>query len=143
MPTPPRIDRVLETGIYVDDLAAAERFYSETIGLDLLIKERGRHLFYRCGPGMFLVFLRGATTDPMQGPEGGGVIPGHGATGPSHMAFAITPEQVQPWLDRLAAHHVPVESRVIKPDGRGESIYFRDPAGNSIELATPAIWDVV
>ena len=142
MNPPPRPDRVLETGVYVDDLDAARSFYRDVLGLPLLTEENGRHLFFRCGPSLFLIFNPDASAHDMTGPEGGGVIPGHGTHGPGHMAFAIQPDTVPAWLDRLAAHNVPVESRVIKPDGRGESIYFRDPAGNSIELATPSIWDI-
>ncbi len=134
--------RVLETGVYASDLDAAEAFYGGVLGLELLTREEGRHLFYRCGPGVFLVFNPGATGEAMADPEGGGTIPGHGASGPSHMAFAVAAEEVERWVERLEAHGVAVDSRVVKPDGRGESVYFRDPAGNSIELATVGVWDV-
>ena len=141
-PPTPRPDRVLETGVYVDDLDAARRFYQDLLGLTLISQEPGRHLFFRCGPSLFLVFNPDESAHDSPGPEGGGTIPGHGTRGPGHMAFAISPQTVPVWLDRLEHHGVPIESRVIKPDGRGESIYFRDPAGNSIELATPSIWNI-
>ena len=134
--------RVLETGVYVDDLDAAAAFYEGVLGLERLSAEGGRHVFYRCGPGVFLVFKAGATAEAMADPEGGGTIPGHGADGPSHMAFAIAAGEVERWVERLGRHGVAIESRVVKPDGRGESLYFRDPSGNSIELATPGVWDV-
>jgi catechol 2,3-dioxygenase-like lactoylglutathione lyase family enzyme len=45
------------------------------------------------------------------------------------------------WRERLEAHGVAIESVARWPRG-GRSIYFRDPAGNSLELATPDLWDV-
>ena len=36
---------------------------------------------------------------------------------------------------------VAIESEVSWPNG-GHSIYIRDPAGNSLEFATPDIWEV-
>ena len=39
----------------------------------------------------------------------------------------------------LAKHGVSIEKTIDWPDG-GRSLYFRDPAGNSLELATPQIW---
>jgi catechol 2,3-dioxygenase-like lactoylglutathione lyase family enzyme len=143
------LGRVLETGVYAEDLDAAERFYAEVLGLEVLLREEGRHVFFRFpgdGPpgeaGVFLVFNPQASAEASEGPEGGGVIPGHGAHGPSHMAFAIEDGKVEAWRSHLVKHGVAIESEVVKPDGRGRSLYFRDPAGNSIELATPGIWDV-
>ena len=43
------------------------------------------------------------------------------------------------WEAALAAHGIPIESRVRWSRG-GESIYFRDPDGHSVELATPGVW---
>jgi len=34
---------------------------------------------------------------------------------------------------------VPIESEVRWPRG-GRSLYVRDPAGNSVEIASPALW---
>ena len=109
--------RVLETGVYVDDLDAAAAFYEKVLGLERLSAEEGRHVFYRCGPGVFLVFKAGATAEAMADPEGGGTIPGHGTDGPSHMAFAVGPGEVERWVERLERHGVAIESRVVKPDG--------------------------
>ncbi|TIU84865.1 MAG: glyoxalase/bleomycin resistance/extradiol dioxygenase family protein, partial [Mesorhizobium sp.] len=47
---------ILESALYVTDLDAAEDFYSGVLGLDLLGKVDGRHLFFRCGDGVLLVF---------------------------------------------------------------------------------------
>jgi len=82
---------------------------------------------------MFLVFHPGATA------SGSGGVPGHGARGPGHAAFAVAEEDLDRWAARLAEKRIPIEGEVRWPGG-GRSIYFRDPAGNSLELATPRIW---
>jgi catechol 2,3-dioxygenase-like lactoylglutathione lyase family enzyme len=43
------------------------------------------------------------------------------------------------WRGHLAACGVVVEKEVAWPRG-GRSLYVRDPAGNSVELASPRIW---
>jgi catechol 2,3-dioxygenase-like lactoylglutathione lyase family enzyme len=55
------------------------------------------------------------------------------------MAFRVPKEQLDVWRDRLRSNNVAVESEVPWPNG-AHSIYFRDPAGNSLEFATPDIW---
>jgi predicted enzyme related to lactoylglutathione lyase len=32
--------------------------------------------------------------------------------------------------------------KIVDWPGGGRSLYFRDPAGNSLELATPRIWGI-
>ena len=46
------------------------------------------------------------------------------------------------WEARLAELGIAVESRV-KWEGGGLSIYFRDPDGGSVELATPDLADML
>ncbi|HET7036202.1 MAG TPA: VOC family protein [Thermomicrobiaceae bacterium] len=128
-----RAERVLETCLYAADLDAAERFYRDVLGMEVESKMAGRHVFFRCGPGVFLVFNPEATR------QAGGPVPGHGATGPGHVAFAASPEELPRWRAQLARQAVPIEQEVHWPGG-GASLYFRDPAGNSVELATPGIW---
>lgn len=128
-----RIQRVLETSLYVDDLEAATAFYAEVLGLLAFSQADGRHSFFRCGDGVVLLF------NPQATQVEGGQVPPHGAHGPGHVAFAIQASDIPGWLDHLQAHGVTVEREVTWPGG-GQSIYLRDPAGNSVELATPQIW---
>jgi len=132
-----RVPEILETCLYVDDLEAAERFYGTVLGLELLGKKDGRHLFFRCGRRMLLVFDPHATLDPSAGSE----IPPHGAVGEGHIAFAVPHDGVEGWRGRLEAHLVAIESEVSWPNG-ARSLYFRDPSGNSLELATPDLWRI-
>jgi catechol 2,3-dioxygenase-like lactoylglutathione lyase family enzyme len=130
--------RVLESCLYADDLAAAEAFYAGVIGLDPFARAEGRHVFFRCGPGVFLVFAPSVTASA-PGAVGGVPVPAHGAVGPGHVAFAIDDGALGAWRARLDAAGVPVEAEISWPRG-GRSLYVRDPAGNSVELASPRIW---
>ena len=67
-------------------------------------------------------------------------IPPHDGTGPLHMAFAIPADELNAWEQKLAAEQIAIESTVRWPRG-SVSLYFRDPDGNLIELATPGLWD--
>jgi catechol 2,3-dioxygenase-like lactoylglutathione lyase family enzyme len=126
------IDRVLETVLYVDDLDAAERFYGEVLGLELDSRKPGLFVFFQCGDGMLLLFEPGAATT-------GRAVPSHGAHGPGHACFAIPEAELDGWRAHLEAHGIAIEQEATWPRG-GRSFYFRDPAGNSLELATPRIW---
>lgn len=129
---------VLETVLYATDLDAAEHFYSQVLGLPVVSKEAGGHVFFPCGAGMLLVFNPAASV--VQNREfNGSKIPRHGTTGPGHMAFAATEDEIEAWRQRLMAAGVTIESDVRWPNG-ARSIYFRDPAGNCLEFAMPRLW---
>ncbi|HEX6038628.1 VOC family protein [Longimicrobium sp.] len=125
---------ILEACVYADDLEAAERFYSAVLGMEVITRVEDRHVFFRCGGRVFLVFNPAATAD-------GGVVPGHGATGPGHVCFAMGADEMDAWRAHLRTHGVEVEMEREWPGG-GRSIYLRDPAGNSVELGTPSIWRI-
>lgn len=127
-----RIEHVLETAVYAEDLAAAEAFYARVLGLDVIGRAAGRHVFFRVGDGVFLVFNPAATI-------AGGELPPHGAAGPGHVAFVLEPTLVDAWRERLDDAGVAIELDYAWPNG-GRSLYFRDPAGNSVELATRRVW---
>lgn len=132
-----RPGRVIETCLYVDDLVAAEAFYTRVLGLETYARVAGRHVFFRCGDGMLLLFDPAQTVKP--GMPG---IPPHGATGPGHAAFMMPEGEIGAWRARLEAEGVEIESDFTWPNG-GRSLYFRDPAGNSLELTTPKTWELV
>jgi catechol 2,3-dioxygenase-like lactoylglutathione lyase family enzyme len=129
------IPGILETCLYVDDLAVAEDFYRRVLGLECISFQADRHLFFRCGRGMLLLFRADASR------RGSADIPPHGAEGPGHLAFSMPEDQLSVWHRHLEAEGVAIEQEVHWPRG-GLSIYFRDPAGNSLELATPGIWGI-
>ncbi len=130
---------VLETCVYATDLAAAERFYTDALGLSVVGRAANRHVFFRCGEGVFLVFNPDVTAVEATAVGGVGVL--HGARGPGHVAFRVRDDEIPTWRERLRARGVAIEAEVAWPEG-ARSIYFRDPAGNSVELASPRIWGI-
>jgi len=136
----PAPSQILESALYVDDLDAAEAFYESTLGLEKIGRFGNRHVFFRCGPGVLLIFNPAATIIPYK--EGQLPVPPHGAHGQGHLCFRATSDEIDEWSARLTAAGVEIESMVEWPEG-GRSIYFRDPAGNSLEFAEAQIWGIV
>jgi catechol 2,3-dioxygenase-like lactoylglutathione lyase family enzyme len=131
-PAPP-VEAVVETAAYAADLAAAEAFYAGVLGLPVIGREEGRHVFFLVATAsVLLVFNPDATLLGQR-------LPPHGARGPGHLALGVPADSLGAWRDHLAARGVPVEQEVAWPRG-GRSLYFRDPAGNSVELVTPGVW---
>ncbi len=126
---------ILESCLYAADLEAASRFYEAVLGLIPFSRVAGRHTFFRCGGRVFLLF------DPSRTSKAGGGIPPHGARGPGHVAFGLPAAELDAWRSRLAELGVEIEAEVEWPGG-GRSLYLRDPAGNSVELTTPRIWQI-
>ncbi len=135
----PRVYGILETAVYVRDVSVATDFYRRLFGFDTLLDSERLAALSVAGRDVLLLFKQGATNDPY--PTAGGVIPGHYGTGTTHFAFSITREDVQPWLERLKAEQVAVESIVEWP-GDSKSIYFRDPDSHLVELITPGFWRI-
>jgi catechol 2,3-dioxygenase-like lactoylglutathione lyase family enzyme len=133
------LDGILETAIYAADLDAAEAFYGGVLGLEKVTRQANRHLFYRCGPGILLIFNPAETAKPV--PAGALPVPSHGATGPGHVCFRVRGEQMDQIVERLRKAGVALESDFLWPNG-ARSIYFRDPAGNSLECAEPRLWNL-
>lgn len=129
---------ILESALYVDNLDAAEAFYRDVIGLPLLTRVEGRHVFFRCGAGVLLLFDAEATKVPPP-PDARLPVPPHGASGQGHLCFAATADEIADWKSRLEDRGIAIEADFAWPNG-GRSIYFRDPSGNSIEFAEPRIW---
>ena len=135
MPDPPA--RILETALYAADLDAAEAFYGGVLGLERVTRAGDRHVFFRLRDAMLLVFDPAATERPPSGPL---PVPAHGAHGPGHIAFAATAAELDRWRARLVAAGIEIEADFLWPGG-ARSIYVRDPAGNSVEMTEPRLWD--
>ncbi len=131
-PEHPPLGGIHEAALYTDDLDGAVDFWTG-LGLPLHSRAEGRHAFFRAGRDMLLVF------DPDATLKGDGVPP-HGARGPGHVALDVPDlEMLEAWRSRLTEAGVEVEAEVEWPSG-GRSLYFRDPAGNSLELITQGSW---
>ena len=133
-----KVKEILETSLYGEDLEAAEKFYTEVLGLEVYKKTPGRHVFFKCENGMFLFFNPEKTRQPPPS-TAKFRVPAHGVSGEGHVAFVMDLKDYDLWKQHLIDKGVGIESELEWPAG-GRSIYFRDPAGNSLELAMINIW---
>jgi catechol 2,3-dioxygenase-like lactoylglutathione lyase family enzyme len=133
----PNLLGVLETVLYVNSFESACPFYEQLLGLNSIYRDQ-RLCAYDVGSrGVLLLFLHGHSLETVKLP--GGTIPPHDGNGPAHIAFSIAAGELAAWEMQLAKAGVEIEGRTKWPRG-GESIYFRDPDGHLIELATPGLW---
>jgi catechol 2,3-dioxygenase-like lactoylglutathione lyase family enzyme len=135
----PKLNRIVETALYVDDLTRAAGFYEGVMGLAPLLKTGSLFAYDIGGANVLLIFKRGGSLRTQTLP--GGTIPPHDGSGPIHVCFAIDLAELAPWEERLAAHDVGIEGRTTWGRG-GRSIYFRDPDGHLLELMTPGNWAI-
>ena len=133
----PKLGRVLETALYVDDLERAARFYERVLGLTGLSKDSRFCAYDVGGLSVLLLFLRGASLQTQS--SAGGTIPPHDGSGPLHIAFAIDADELAAWEAKLETLGIAVEGRMQWEHG-STSLYFRDPDGHLLELATPGLW---
>jgi len=133
----PRTAGILETSLYVADLDRAQAFYQRLFAFETFVDD-GRMVAMGVPAGqVLLLFKQGATDAPA--PTPGGVIPPHHGAGALHLCFAIPFGELAAWEAHLTQQGVAIESRVSWTRG-GTSVYFRDPDGHSIEIATPGLW---
>jgi catechol 2,3-dioxygenase-like lactoylglutathione lyase family enzyme len=136
--TMPRVSQILETSLYIDDLDRSRAFYERIFGFTVIFQDDRMCAMEVPGEQVLLLFRHGMTDRPAPGP-GGGFIPPHHGSGALHLAFAIPFGALAAWEEHLKASDVAVESRLGWPRG-GTSLYFRDPDGHSLEVATPGLW---
>jgi catechol 2,3-dioxygenase-like lactoylglutathione lyase family enzyme len=130
---------VLETGIYVDDVARSAEFYRRIFGFEQLVADQRFCALNVAGRDVFLIFKKGGTLEPIEIP--GGMVPPHDGSGQQHFAFSVPAADLPAWEQKLKENGVAIESRVTWPRG-GKSIYFRDPDGHLAELITPGCWAI-
>ena len=130
---PPPLEGILETAIYVDDVDRAVGFYRDVLGLAIVeVSERLTAL--AAGPRhLLLVFKRGASARLPLTP--------HDASGHQHVAFPIPSTALEAWEAWFVQHEVAVIEKKRWERG-GTSLYFNDPDGHLLELATPGVWSV-
>ena len=134
-----QVSGILETALSVEDLAASAAFYERLFGFETLLDTDRLVALSVAGRDVLLLFKKGATGEPATLP--GGVIPGHGASGRSHLAFSIKADEFEPWQERLEKEGVGVES-VVTWRGGAQRVYLRDPDRHLLELITPGFWAI-
>jgi catechol-2,3-dioxygenase len=129
-----KVQDILETVIYANNLEAVEEFYTNILDLTFVARDEGKFVFLRCGNRMFLIFNPEVTASQTH-------LPPHAAHGQQHVAFAVPAAELNQWQQHQEANGVPIERDVHWENG-SRSLYFRDPANNSLELASPLIWNL-
>jgi catechol 2,3-dioxygenase-like lactoylglutathione lyase family enzyme len=137
---PPAVTRILETSLYVANLGRSRDFYAALFGFPVLMEDQRMVAMALPAKQVLLLFRHGATAAPSEMPFG--TVPAHGGVSQGaalHLCLAIAYDQLAPWEAHLHATGIAIESRITWPAG-GTSLYFRDPDGHSIEVATPGLW---
>jgi len=128
-----RLSHILETAIYAHNLAETGSFYVKLLDQQPFREEPGHYIFFKLDEAMLLIFNPSSCSTANHG------IPPHGAKGPAHICFRIGEAELAFWRERLNGLEILIENEHSWPNG-AVSLYFRDPAGNSIELAPWRIW---
>jgi catechol 2,3-dioxygenase-like lactoylglutathione lyase family enzyme len=68
-----------------------------------------------------------------------GLIPPHAGSGRLHLFFSISRGDLAHWYEHLTGCGLRTESPLDWPGG-DSSLYFRDPDGHLIEVATAGLW---
>jgi catechol 2,3-dioxygenase-like lactoylglutathione lyase family enzyme len=126
--------KVKETCLYSKDLIRAKQFYGDTLGLPLISYVPGKHIFFRAGSSVLLIFNpddSGQKVSP----------PAHGATGKLHFAFEVREEDYAKAKEEIKAKGISIIDEVTWKSGK-TSFYFNDPDGNVLEiLPDSGVWD--
>ncbi len=133
----PQIEGLLETSLYARDLGRTAAFYRDLFGFKALVDSPRLVAFEVAARHVLLVFQSGATEDDVQ--DARGTIPGHDGRGRLHLALSIAAADYEAWRRRLGERGIAIAGEYRWPRG-GTSLYFRDPDGALVELATPGLW---
>ena len=131
--------QILESALYVRDIEEAVQFYRDILRLELALPYNHRNAFFRCGSGILLLFDPKETIKPPH--EDALPVPSHGATGAGHVCFAASQAEITAWKRHFAEHDIAIERELVWPNG-AQSLYIRDPSGNSLEFAEPKLWNL-
>jgi catechol-2,3-dioxygenase len=127
------IQQIKETCIYFRDLEKAKAFYHAALELPIISHVKDKHIFFRAGNSVLLVF----------NPEDSRLKkspPAHFAEGKCHFAFEVTREEYEKHKQEIASKGIIIVDKVIWETGQ-ESFYFEDPEGNVLEIVPEGIWD--
>ena len=129
----PKTDGILESSLYVADLAASIRFYRHIFGFRVISDFGGRGCAMQAGDRQVLLLFNKGGSLAIETP--------HNGDGELHLAFAIPTAELPGWEAWLAQNQIAVEEKRTWEMG-GQSLYFRDPDRHLLEVATPGVWSI-
>jgi catechol 2,3-dioxygenase-like lactoylglutathione lyase family enzyme len=129
----PKSEGVLESSLYVADVAGSARFYEKIFGFRMISDFGERGCAMQAGNRQVLLLFKKGASRLIQSP--------HDGDGELHVAFAIAASELPSWEAWLAENGIAVEERRTWELG-GVSVYFRDPDRHLIEIATPGVWSI-
>lgn len=129
----PKTDGILESSLYVSDVARSIRFYQDTFGFSVISDFGERGCAMQAGTRQVLLLFKKGASRTITSP--------HDGDGELHLAFAIPSSELSKWESWLKQRGISVEEKRSWESG-GCSLYFRDPDRHLLELATPGIWPV-
>lgn len=132
-----RIGGLLESALYVDDMVRSVAFFTDVLGLEPMLATDRLTALDAGGRDVLLLFRRGASETDMVDERG--VVPGHNGAGPLHVALRIKAGDYDRWRERLGEHSVTLRGEMRWESG-ARSLYFEDPDGHVLELATSGLW---
>src|ERR1700722_171386 len=129
----PKTEGILESSLYVDDVAGSARFYERIFGFAVISDFGGRGCAMQAGNRQVLLLFKKGGSAAIQSP--------HDGDGELHLAFAISATELASGEGWLAENGIAVKKKRAWKLG-GQSVYFRDPDRHLIELATPGVWSI-
>jgi catechol 2,3-dioxygenase-like lactoylglutathione lyase family enzyme len=129
----PNTEGILESSLYVTDVARSAQFYEKIFGFRVISDFGGRGCAMQAGNRQVLLLFRKGASRATPTP--------HDGDGELHLAFAIPAAELANWEAWLAENGIAVEEKHAWELG-GHSLYFRDPDRHLIEVATPGVWSI-
>lgn len=130
---PPVSEGILESSLYVDDVAGSVRFYEKIFGFRIISDFGDRGCAMQVGNRQVLLLFKKGGSLQIQSP--------HDGSGELHVAFAIPASALVSWEVWLAENGIAVEEKRTWERG-GQSLYFRDLDRHLVEIATPGVWSI-
>jgi catechol 2,3-dioxygenase-like lactoylglutathione lyase family enzyme len=130
----PALAGVLETALCYDrgQREAMEDLYGKLLGLPV-VGQWGDGTALRLGTGVVLLFEREGLAGRNE------PVADHGTTGPGHVCLLAEPGDYEAWKERVRGAGIEITHEEEWPHD-GHSFYFKDPAGNLLEIADRDIW---
>lgn len=130
---PPNSEGILESSLYVEDVARSARFYENIFGFRIISDFGERGCAMQAGNRQVLLLFQKEGSRRIQSP--------HFGSGELHIAFAVSASELERWEAWLEQNGIAVEEKSTWERG-GQSVYFRDPDRHLLEIATPGVWSI-